>query len=104
MGSENAHGCAQNAENGYGFDILEPYHKDANDNHNHIKNLTAHQTWVTFVNAETKEQSKQWMHTHSSNKPNVVCHKADGKCFLGQESAEGGIHATMDYSTMRHVL
>jgi hypothetical protein len=27
------------------------------------------ETWVSFVNVETKEQSKQWMHTHSQNKP-----------------------------------
>jgi len=26
------------------------------------------ETWVQFVNAETKGQSKQWMHTHSPNK------------------------------------
>jgi hypothetical protein len=26
-------------------------------------------TWVSFVNVETKEQSKQWIHTHSPNKP-----------------------------------
>jgi hypothetical protein len=42
------------------------------------------------VNVETKEQSKQWMHTHSPNKPKrfkqtSVCQKADGNCFLGQE-------------------
>jgi hypothetical protein len=42
------------------------------------------------VNAETEEQSKQWMHTHSQNKPKKfkqtnVCQKADGNCFLQQE-------------------
>jgi len=31
--------------------------------------VTGDETWVQFVNAETKEQSKQWMHTHSPNKP-----------------------------------
>ena len=30
---------------------------------------TGDSTWVKFVNAEAKEQSKQWMHTHSPNKP-----------------------------------
>jgi hypothetical protein len=30
---------------------------------------TGDETRVQFVNAEKKEQSKQWMHTHSSNKP-----------------------------------
>jgi hypothetical protein len=38
------------------------------------------------VNVETKEQSFQWMHTHSPNKPkklnDIVCQKADGSCFL----------------------
>jgi hypothetical protein len=43
------------------------------------------------VNVETKEQSKQWMHIHSQNKPKkfkqtlYACQKADGNCFLGQE-------------------
>jgi hypothetical protein len=28
MGSENAHGSAKIAENGFGFDFLERHHKD----------------------------------------------------------------------------
>jgi hypothetical protein len=69
------------------------------------------ETWVSFVNVETKEQSKQWMHTHSSNKLKKFtqtlssCQKADGNCFLGQErSAEGGIHATRDRNNVRSAL
>jgi len=31
--------------------------------------VTGDETWVQFVNAETKEQSKQWMHTQSPDKP-----------------------------------
>jgi len=31
--------------------------------------VTGSETWVQFVNAETKELSKQWMHTHCPNKP-----------------------------------
>jgi hypothetical protein len=31
--------------------------------------ITNDKSWVSFVNVETKEQSKQWMHTHSQNKP-----------------------------------
>jgi hypothetical protein len=27
------------------------------------------QTWVSFVNVKSKEQSKQWMNTHSTDKP-----------------------------------
>jgi histone-lysine N-methyltransferase SETMAR len=30
--------------------------------------VTDDETWVQFMNAETKEQSQQWMHTHSANK------------------------------------
>jgi hypothetical protein len=48
MGSENAHGCAENVENGFGFDFLE------------LKpvRVTGDETWVSFVNVENKEQSK----------------------------------------------
>jgi len=31
--------------------------------------VTGDETWVQLVNAETKEQSKRWMYTHSPNKP-----------------------------------
>jgi hypothetical protein len=31
--------------------------------------VTGDETWVQFVNAETKQQSKRWMHMHSPNKP-----------------------------------
>ena len=27
--------------------------------------VTGNEIWVKFVDAETKEQSKKWMHTHS---------------------------------------
>jgi hypothetical protein len=47
--------------------FLERYHKDGNEFLNHIMQVTD-ETWVSFVNVETKEQSKQWMHTHSPNK------------------------------------
>jgi hypothetical protein len=57
------------------------------------------------VNVETKEQSKQWMHTHSPNKPKKfkqmlsACQKSDGD-FLGQERyANGGIHAAREEIT-----
>jgi hypothetical protein len=62
------------------------------------------------VNVETKEQSKQWMHAHSPNKlkkfkQTSACQKADGNCFLGQESsADGGIHATRDHGNVGSVL
>jgi hypothetical protein len=63
------------------------------------------------VNVETKDHSKQWMHTHSPNNPKKfkqtlsVCQKADVNCFLGQErSATGGILATRDHNNVRSVL
>jgi hypothetical protein len=51
-------------------DFLERYHKDGFEFLSHIVRVTDDETWVSFVNVETKEQSKQRMHTHSPNKPN----------------------------------
>jgi DNA-binding FadR family transcriptional regulator len=68
MGSENAHGCAQDAENGFGFNILERYLKYDDEFLSHIARVAGNETGVSFVNVETKEQSKQWMHTQSPNK------------------------------------
>jgi hypothetical protein len=36
----------------------EQYHKDGNEFLNHIIILTGDEIWVSFVNAETKKQSK----------------------------------------------
>jgi hypothetical protein len=78
---------------------------------NHIVRATDDETWVSSMNVGTKEQSKQWMHTHSQNKPKKfkqtlsACQKADGNCFLGEErSADGGIYATRDHNNVRTVL
>jgi hypothetical protein len=38
---------------------LEQYHKDGDEFLYHIVRATSDETWVSFVNAETKEQSKQ---------------------------------------------
>jgi hypothetical protein len=59
MGFRNAHGCSQIAENGFGFDFLERYHKDGDEFRGHIVQVTGDETWVSFVNVETKKQSKQ---------------------------------------------
>jgi hypothetical protein len=103
MGSENTHGCAQNADNGFGFDFfLERYHKDGDEFLIRIILVTGDESWVPFVNVETKEQSKQWMHTHSPSKlkkfeRTSACQKADGSSILGQErSDDSGIHAARD--------
>jgi hypothetical protein len=69
MGSANAHGCAQNAENCFGFDFLQQFHKDGDEFLNHIVRVTGGETCVSFVNVETKKQLEHWMHSHSPNKP-----------------------------------
>jgi histone-lysine N-methyltransferase SETMAR len=37
------------------------------------------ETWVKFANVETKEQSRQWMHTHSLLKPRKLKQLSDRK-------------------------
>jgi hypothetical protein len=58
--------------------FLERYHKDG-EFLNHIKRVTGDETWVLFVNVQIKEQSRQWMHTHSPDKPKS---KKKKKCSL----------------------
>jgi hypothetical protein len=41
--------------------FLEQYHKAGDDFLHHIMCITGDETWVSLVNAEIKEQSKQWM-------------------------------------------
>jgi hypothetical protein len=73
MGSKNAHRCAQKVENDFGFDFfLERHHNDGDVFLNGIVRVTGDETWVLFVNVETKEPSKQWMHTHSPNKQKKI--------------------------------
>jgi hypothetical protein len=55
MSSENAHRCAQNTENDFSFDFLEWYHKDGNEFLNHIVQVTGDETWLSFLNVETKD-------------------------------------------------
>jgi hypothetical protein len=46
--------------------FLERHHKNGDEFLNHI--MTGGETWVSCMNVETKEQSKQWMHIHSPKK------------------------------------
>jgi hypothetical protein len=51
--------------------------KDGRTNvHNEVrsgrKTITSDETWVSFVNGETKKKSKQWTYTHSPQKPKKV--------------------------------
>jgi hypothetical protein len=89
--------------------LLEQYRKDGNENLSRV--VTGDETWVSFVNVETKDQSKHWIHTRSPNKPKKfkqtlsACQKADGNCFLGQERcADVGIHATRDHNNVISLL
>jgi hypothetical protein len=52
--------------------FLERHHKDGDEFLHHIIRVTDDQTWVSFLNAETKENSKNWMHSHSTNKPKIL--------------------------------
>jgi hypothetical protein len=48
--------------------FLERYHKDGNKLLSHIIQVTGEESWDSFVNVETKEQSMQWMHSPTSQK------------------------------------
>jgi hypothetical protein len=92
--------------------FLERFHKNGDEFLNHIVRVTGDETWVSFVSAETKEQSKQWMHTHlpdepkSLNKSCVLGRKLIyGKCLLGEErNGDGVIHATRGQKNIRSLL
>jgi hypothetical protein len=43
--------------------------------------VTGDETWVQFITTEKKEQSKQWMHTHSPNKPKKFKRRRTKKCW-----------------------
>jgi hypothetical protein len=43
-------------------EFLEQHHKDVDKFLIHILRAIGDETWVSFVNVETKEKSKQWMH------------------------------------------
>jgi hypothetical protein len=107
MISENAHECAQHAENIFGFASYRAISPRGYKFLNHFVRVTGDGTWASFVNAGTKEQ---WMHTHSPNKPKkfkqtFAYQKANGNCFPGHEgSDDGGIYATRDHNKVRSVL
>jgi hypothetical protein len=73
----------------------------------HILQVTVDETWVLFVDVETEKQSKQWMLTHSPDKPKrckqtLFARKPMVASFPGPErSAEGGIHATKGHSYVK---
>jgi hypothetical protein len=81
------------------FTFLEWHHKYGNEFISRIIQVTDDETWVSSVNVETQELSKQWLQTLSA------CQKACSNCILWPEwSADGGIHATWDHSNIRNLL
>jgi hypothetical protein len=45
--------------------IFRAINKDGDEFLNRIAEVTGDETWVSFANVETKEQSKHWTNTHS---------------------------------------
>jgi hypothetical protein len=43
--------------------FVERYHKDGEEFLNQIVGVTGDETWSSFVNFYTRQQSKEWMHT-----------------------------------------
>jgi hypothetical protein len=91
--------------------FLERYQQNGNEFLNNIFQVTGEDTWVSSLDVETKEQSKQWMRTYSPEKLKKfkqmlsACQRVDGNYFLGQErSADCGIHATRGHNNVRSVL
>jgi hypothetical protein len=48
--------------------LSEQYHKDGDEFLKHIFQVTVHETWISFVDVKTNEESNQWMHTRSPDK------------------------------------
>jgi len=71
--------------------------------------MTGDETWVQFVNAETKKRSKQWMHTHSPNKPMKFIQtlwnkKRMATVFWDHKGILLTIHGTRDHNNIRDLL
>jgi hypothetical protein len=57
MGSENAHGCVQKAENGFSFDFdfSRAMPQSGNEFLNRIVPVIGDKTWVSFVNVNAMD-------------------------------------------------
>jgi hypothetical protein len=67
--------------------FLKRYHEDGDEFLSHVIQVTGDET---FMNVETKAQSKQWMYTHPPNnleklEQTSACQKADGTYFWGRK-------------------
>jgi hypothetical protein len=65
------------------YTILECYNRDGVEFFTHIARVTGIETWVSSVSVETKEQSKQWMHTHSPKKPRKFKQTLSARKLMG---------------------
>jgi hypothetical protein len=84
----------------------ERYHKYGDEFLSYIVRMYDGETWVSFVNAETKVQSKQWMHTHSPIKPKKFnnCCLPVRKLMATALCDRKGIHPTRDHNNARNLL
>lgn len=62
------------------LDFLMRYEREEQSFLNRI--VTGDETWVKYVNPETKEQSKVWAHTHSPHKPTKARQDFSGKKLM----------------------
>ena len=75
------------------------------------KIVTGDETWIPFVNSETKAASKQWMHPHSPNKPKKFKqtlsnrkHMAGNRLLGPQRNPFGRVLATRGHNQLRGLL
>jgi hypothetical protein len=69
--------------------FLERYHEHGDTFLNHILIYVDDETWVSFVHVETKEHSKQWMHTYSPNKTKRFTQTLSARNLMAKVSRTG---------------
>jgi len=93
---------------GSALTFLQRYWEDGDEFLDRI--VTSDETWVQFVNAETKEQSKQGMHTHSPNKPKKFKQTLSNKKMMAtvfwdrKGNFVDRLHGTRDHNYVRGLL
>jgi hypothetical protein len=71
--------------------------------HSHDNVIRCDVTWVSFVNVETKEHSKQWMHIHQTSQKNLNRYlPARWQFFFWNRKDE--IHAAREHNNVRNIL
>jgi hypothetical protein len=88
--------------------FLQSYHDEGDEFLDKI--VTGDETWVKFVNVETKEQSRQWMHTHSTNKPRKLKKSLANRKLMAtvfwdrKRSAVVRVYGTWNHDYIRNIL